>query len=363
MVKGSTVQEFSLTYNIREPDITEFLMNAEKARIYHHPAWLQCLYDAYGGKPFYVLLKERGKIQGISPFILFQKRSSKKKIISLPFTNYSDFILPDNINLKMILDYVVSQLGPVSEFDLRMLSDEPLEEFSNENDFLVHIIELKPTLDETYKSFGRRSIRRFIKKADENNLTFRLGDSEKDLKIFYDLEVKLRRDIGLPPAPYHFFRSIWSNLKKLNMIFLPIVSINGEPIAASLVLYYKDRIYFEYTGLSKVHKELYGNHKIHWEMIKLAQDEYNVKYVDLGRASINHTSLIFFKENWNAIPYKVFQKRYPSHVKGNLFSNFNRVSFPLLKNINKKLPSSLIKLEGRFIYKYLKMLLFCCLFP
>ncbi len=57
------------------------------------------------------------------------------------------------------------------------------------------------------------------------------------------------------------------------MIFLPIVYVDDEPIAASLVLHYKDRIYFEYTGLNKKHKELYGNHKIHWEMIKLAQNE------------------------------------------------------------------------------------------
>ncbi len=51
---------------------------------------------------------------------------------------------------------------------------KPLDRFSNSNEFLVHIIELKPTLEETYKSFGRRSIRRFIKKAEENNLTFQI---------------------------------------------------------------------------------------------------------------------------------------------------------------------------------------------
>ena len=221
---------------------------------------------------------------------------------------------------------------------------------------------MSSSLENTYTSFGRRSIRRFIRKAEENNLSFRLGNSEKDLKIFYDLEVKLRRDIGLPPAPYNFFYSIWSNLKKSSMVFLPIVSVDKEPIAASLVLYYKDRIYFEYTGLSKKHKKLYGNHKIHWEMIKLAQKEYNIKYVDLGRVSINHASLIFFKENWNAIPFKVFHKRFPSQIKESLFSKLFEGALPIVKNINKRLPLSLLKLEGRYIYKYLKLLLFFCFF-
>ena len=263
------MQEFKLA-NINEPSITKFLMNNESARIYHHPAWLQSLCDAYGGEPFYVLITENETITGLAPFIIFQKGSSKK-VVSLPFTNYCDYILPDNIAFNKVHDFIGSQFGTISEFDLRVLGDEHLDGFSHTNDYLVHIIELKPTLEETYKSFGRRSIRRFIKKAEENNLTFHLGETEEDLKIFYELEVKLRRDIGLPPAPYDFFYSIWSNLKKQDMIFLPIVFAGDEPIAASLVLYYKDRIYFEYTGLSKEHKEFYGNHKIHWEMIKLAQ--------------------------------------------------------------------------------------------
>lgn len=357
------MKEFQLTKNINQPSIIKFLMSDDRARIYHHPAWLQGLCDAYGGKPFYVLLKEEDELQGVAPFILFKKGKSKKKIISLPFTNYCDYILPENINDGMVLDYINSQLGPISEFDLRGLSDKRIEEFSNNNDFLIHIIELSSSLEDTYTSFGRRSIRRFIRKAEENNLSFRLGNSEEDLKIFYDLEVKLRRNIGLPPAPYKFFHSIWSNLKNSNMVFLPIVSIDDNPIASSLVLHYKDRIYFEYTGLSKKHKKLYGNHKIHWEMIKLAQKDYNTKYVDLGRVSINHASLIFFKENWRASAFKVFHKRYPSQANGGLFRRINETLFPLVKNINKILPIPLLKLEGRCIYKYLKIILFCYLFP
>ena len=362
MLRGREVQQFKLTNSINEPGITEFLDSDARARIYHHPLWLQSLCDAYGGEPFYLLIKEDEIIQGLAPFILFQKGSSKK-VISLPFTNYCDYILPDNVELHTALDNISSQLGPISEFDMRVLSDKPLDQFSYSNDFLVHIIELQPTPEETFKSFGRRSIRRFIKRAEENNLTFRLGNSEEDLKIFYELEVKLRRDIGLPPAPYNFFYCIWSNLKKQEMIFLPIVFAGEEPIAASLVLHYKERIYFEYTGLSKERKDLYGNHKIHWDMIKLAQNDYDVKYVDLGRVSINHTSLIFFKENWGAKPFKVYHKRYPSQKKESLFNMFVESSLPVLKYINKKLPVPLIKLEGRYIYKYLKTFLFCCLFP
>ena len=363
--KKITTGTLTLTGNINDPEIIEFLMNSNQAEIYHLPAWIKSLCDSYGGDPYYVLCNnnETGKIEGIAPFILFNgKSATKKKIISLPFTNYCDFILPAHIKTENILEIINSRFGSILEFDFRNLSEEPLTGFSNTTDFLVHVINLKPTLDETYNSFGKRSIRRFIRKADENGLTFRLGESDDDFRIFYDLEVKLRKSIGLPPAPYKFFYSIWSNLRKQNLIYLPIVSFKDEPVAASMVLHFKDRIYFEYTGLSKKYKNLYGNHKLHWDMIKIAQGELGVKYVELGRVSVEHKDLIFFKENWGAVPYKVFHKRFPSQTEKNFVARIDKITYPLIKEINKKLPRLLLELEGRAIYRYLKILLICGLF-
>lgn len=353
--------KISLTDNINNPYIIGFLMNDKRAGIYHHPAWIKSLSCSYGGKAFYLLMtnKDTNKIEGIAPFILFNQESeTKKKIISLPFTNYCDFILPDNYDIQILFNQIESTFGKICEYDLRMLDETPLEGFSNSNEYLVHIIEMKPTLEETYNSFGKRSIRRFIKKADENKLSFRLGETEEDFKIFYDLEVKLRKSIGLPPAPFYFFHNIWTYLKNDNMIFLPIVSINDKPIAASLVLVFKDRIYFEYTGLDKKYKDLYGNHKLHWEMIKIAHENYNVKYVELGRVSIEHRDLIFFKENWNAKPFKIYHKRSLSHYDNNFLARMKEIVYPSLVKINKKLPANLLKIEGRLMYKYLKIFLF-----
>jgi len=339
-------------------------MKDDRARIYHHPAWISSLSNSYGGRPFYVLLVDNrtGQIEGVAPFILFNNKSkTKKKIISLPFTNYCDFILPENYDVKTILNYIEQQIGHISIFDLRNLDQKIIEGFSNSCNFLLHVIELKPTLEETYKSFGRRSIRRFIKKAEENNLAFRLGETEDDFQIFYNLEVNLRKSIGLPPAPYYFFHNIWSNLKKENLVFLPIVSSNDIPITASLVLHFKDRIYFEYTGMSKKHKNLYGNHKIHWEMIKFAQNELGSKYVELGRVSNDHKDLIFFKENWNAAAFNVYHKRCPVSPNQNPLAGFRKITYNIFRNINKKLPKKILELEGRAMYKYLKYLFFFCL--
>jgi hypothetical protein len=352
-----TIKRFRLTDHINDPSISDFLMNDERARIYHHPAWIKSLCDAYGGTPYYVIStdSETEKMNGLFPFILFNNRSGKKKIISLPYTNYCDNLLHGIYDTNYIIKLIEKQLGTISSYDFRNLNEEPVEGFSNNSDFLVHVIELKPTLDETYKSFGKRSIRRFIKKAEEKKLTFRLGETDEDFKLFYQLEVKLRKSIGLPPAPVEFFYSIWTNLKKQNLIFLPIVSFDNEPVAASMVLHYKDRIYFEYTGLSKKHKNLYGNHMLHWEMIKIAHND-GVRFVELGRVDKDNKDLIFFKENWGALPFKIYHRRSPSQKK-NFLARIKNFTYPSFVKINKHLPAALLKLEGRMLYKYLKLLL------
>lgn len=353
--------QFTLTDNLDDDRIMPFLLKDERATIYHHPAWIKSICNTYNFKPFYLLLenKNNNEIEGIAPFVLDNRKpKAKKKIISLPFTNYCDFILPDNVDIKFLLCEINLQLGFAANCYMRTLNKEQLKDFSYSSEYLTHIIELKPTSEETYKSFGRRSIRRFIRKAEENNLYFRLGVSEKDLKIFYDLEVKLRKSIGLPPAPYNFFYNIWQQLRVHNLVLLPIVEFNSEPIAASIVLHFKNRISFEYTGLSKKHKYLYGNHKLHWEMIKFAHSSLGVTSVDLGRTAIGHQNLIFFKENWNAKPYNIYHNKYISD--SDLFNNkkIKKLIYPIFKVINKHLPSKLLELEGKLLYKYLSVFVF-----
>ncbi|MCJ7648836.1 MAG: GNAT family N-acetyltransferase [Candidatus Lokiarchaeota archaeon] len=359
------MMNFTITNNLDDPRIVDFLIKDERATIYHHPAWLKALGSSYNFSPYYLLVlnNETNEIKGIAPFVMDNPKSNnKKKIISLPFTNYCNFILPENIDLNLILKEIESEFGYISEYDFRNLDDEIIPGFSNSNVYLVHTIELKPTVEETYKSFGRRSIRRFIKKAEENNLSFRFGETEEDLKIFYHLEVKLRKNIGLPPAPYRFFYNIWKYLKEQGLIYLPIVEYNSKAIAASLVLHFKDQIYFEYTGISKIHKNLYGNHKLHWEMIKIAQSELGVTLVGLGRTAIDNKQLIFFKEHWNAKPHNVYHKKSPpiSDSIGN--SKILKYIYPIYKTINRHLPEKVLELEGKLLYKYLRIIVFCVLF-
>jgi hypothetical protein len=345
------MKQYSVLYDLDDPRIITFLLSDERATIYHHPAWLKAISKTYNYLPFYLLLRdeESNSIVGLHPFVIKQNSIKKSLIVSLPSTTHCDPLFPENFNLNDVVRELNSHFKAYSSYVFRYKKGPHSEGFSNNSNYIVHIIELLPTLDETYNSFGKRSIRRFIKKADENNLQFRLGSSEIDLKIFYQLEIKLRKSIGLPPAPYKFFFNIWNELNKHNLIFLPIVEYQGKPIASSLVLKFRNIISIEYTGLDKNYLDLYPNHKLHWEIIKIAHASEGIKFVDMGRTAIDQKNLVYFKEKWNASPHKLLQLEFPPARKKSIKNGF---AIKVLKIINENLPEKILELEGKLFFKF-----------
>ncbi len=346
------MMNFTITENLDDPRIIPFLLNDNRATIYHHPAWLKALVLTYGFKPYYLILEnpDDNSIIGLMPFILKNNIKRKKRIVSLPFTTHCDLLLPENISLRKIFDFLSNQLSEIDSIDLRFTNGIIPSSFSISQEYLLHKIKLGPTIDETFESFGRRSIRRNIRKAEDNSLKIRFGESIIDLKIFYELEKKTRKKIGLPPAPFNFFWEIWKNLKIYNLILLPIIEYNSIPVASSIVLKFKDTFYFEYTGIDKKYINLYPNHMLHWEVIKIAQTEYGAKYIDMGRTGVDQQSLIYFKEKWNAKASPLFRACFPA-IRNN---NFKRSSFyNSLKNLNKLMPDKILDIEGRILFKYI----------
>ena len=157
---------FIITENLNDPRIITFLLNDERASIYHHPAWLKALSEIYNYPAFYMILKnpQTNETAGIFPFVVKERFGKNKKIISLPSTTHCDPLLPDNFDFNIIIKELKDYFGKdLTDFDFKFKSSPSIQNFIATSDYFVHIIELCPTLEETFNSFGRRSIRRFIK--------------------------------------------------------------------------------------------------------------------------------------------------------------------------------------------------------
>lgn len=326
-------------------------MSNDKASIYHHPAWLKAISQSYNYPLNYLVLENpiSKEISGYLPFLVKGGTQATRKKLCLPSTTYTDPLFPKEFDCNLIISELKKFFGERLKINFKFRANPNIKNFSISSDYYNHVIELGKTIDDTYKALGRRSIRRYIKKAEEYKLNLRFGNSESDLHIFYQLETKLRKSLGFPSAPFNFFKSIWSSLRQSNMIMMPIIEHNSIPIAASLVLHFKDTFYFEYTALDKKYINLYPNHKLHWEIIKLAQSDYNAKFIDMGRTDITQESLVFFKEKWNAKRIPIYNYQYPAESRTNYR---NGILFNVLKSCNKHLPKKILELEGKLLFKY-----------
>ncbi len=289
---------------------------------------------------YLLLFNDKNTIIGLIPFVI-----QKNVFYSLPFTTHCEPLIPEGVTIDHLTKEIKKIIPDINGFRFRFREDKILHHHNFESNYLNHLIFLSDNIEEVSKSLGRRTIRRFIKKSYQSGFKLRMGTNNKDLEIFYELECRLRKSIGLPPAPLEFFLSLWDNLYHRNLLLLPIVEKNNKPIAGFLILRFKDTICFEFTAIDKKYINWYPNHYLHWEVIKLAHSEFNTRIIDLGRTDKNQSGLVFFKENWNAKATNIIEYCYPRKKKFK-----EGIHYRIFKFLNKHLPLDVLKLEGRLLF-------------
>ena len=332
----------------------EFVLKHPDGIIYHHSLWGKVISETYGYEPFYIAFENKGtrQFEGIVPLMLVKSRLTGQRMISLPLTSYCPPLFPEQ-ELKNIIQFIKNKHSSLDYIEFKYLT-KMKDDFSNLSEqslFTTHVLSLNSDLDELLKSFHNSSVRRRIKKAEKNNLKFRIGENEEDLKAFYKLEVKVRKKHGLPPQPYSFFKNMWRYLKPKNYMFLPLVEYNDKIVAATIMLKYKDTFYYEYSASDSNFLNLGPNQKLIWEIIKIAHQQ-GAKKFDFGRSSLTNKSLIEFKKRWGTREQLLHYYYFPK-VNKIYTDNSDKILHKLVSFTNRHLPLHLLKLEGKLIYHHL----------
>jgi len=280
-----------------------------------------------------------GELTGILPLAKVKNFFSGSKLVSFPLATHCEPLVGEEL-IEKIYNRVNSNLKKNNFIEFRSLNYFcTIEGSFLDEDYLIHILELEESADKTFQKFHGTSVRASIRRADKKDLSFEIINNTIGLKAFYSLYTDLRTRIGLPSLPYKFFNSIYANLIKDNRILIPIVKYENHIVTQYL-------FYIRLSDNSRLN--LYPNHKLFWEIIKLAIKD-KAKFVDFGRTEVNNNSLIKFKEKWNTKRRQLKYWRLGSN-SGKMSLTGKKKSF--LLTINKHLPKSLLKLQGRILYKY-----------
>lgn len=330
----------------------EFVMRHPYGTVFHSSAWGEVLESTYGYTPFYLALEggSNSGFDGVVPFFLVQHRLTGNMLVSLPLTSYCKMLIPER-DFENVIDFARNQISRkasvlIKFYDVNRFKSEM---FEKNVDYVTHILSIDLDLDMTYRKFHDTSIRQKIKRAENNGLTLRIGESEQDLKSFYKLYLGIRKKHGLPPHTYKFFLNMWKILRPKNLMTVPLVMYGKDVVAAAIVLKSKNTHHLEYSASDQDRLNLFPNHKLIWNCIQIAH-RAGSSYFDFGRSSVTNKSLISFKERWGAVKHELPYCYYPKGTKSTMEHGS---AFGILKSINKKLPHFLLRIEGYIVYQFI----------
>jgi hypothetical protein len=208
---------------------------------------------------------------------------------------------------------------------------------------------LKNPLETIKESFHKSSVQRAINKSLRSNLELSVARSLDDIKSFYQLYFQMRKDNGLLPQPYKFFKTMWELLSEKNQIDILFACHHKKIISTILLVKYKDTVVYEYGASIPEMMNLRPSQFLLWHGIKNSKEQ-GFKSFDFGRVTNDNENLIQFKIRWGtervALPYYYYPKLVGvSHFRQNTF--LKKIMYYTVKST----PESVCKYLGNSLYR------------
>ncbi len=301
----------------------EFVLNHKFGSIYHLSAWSEILKASFGYKPYYVISEENKQIKAAIPLMLVKSWLTGKRLVSLPRLPYCDPLVSSEDELQKLLNYIyqivddckIQYVEIKTQLNDQFFKDDQIKRYKH---FRNHILSLEIERDELWKSFDRTCVKQRITRAQKNNVKFRFGETDEDLKIFYSLHKMTAAKQKIPVRPFNYFYNIWQRLRKKNLLLLLIAEVNGKAGAANISFKFKNTLYYEFLGLNYDLIQHSPGHLLIWEAIQIACD-CHLQSFDFGLTPPGNPGLADFKRRWGAKESELSYFYYPD-VKG--YKNF-----------------------------------------
>ena len=337
-----------------------FVENHPYGWICHLSGWKQVLEKSFSHmKGYYPVLLDETTLQIKAAMPVFAVKSwlTGKRLVSIPFATLCDPLIASSEEMHQLFDAVLNLFNKIGAnyLEIRTLSSSHLiqnDQMGSSLFYKHHYLFLDNEPELLKKKFHRSCVRQRISRAYESKLTLKTGDHASDLDTFYQLHIKTRMRLSLPPQPYAFFKSLWETFSPSKKLSLLIAEKDGTALASLILFKFRDRVSAEFAASDETYRDLSPNHFLFWEAIKSAY-EGGYKIFDFGRTSPDNKSLMDFKRHWGTTLIDLPQYYYPRHAAEKLANVEESLSYKLVKKLCEKVPDFALKQIGNLCYKHL----------
>jgi GNAT acetyltransferase-like protein len=336
---------------LQDPRWLEFLSRHPAASVFHTPEWLRALQCTYGYKPLVLTTCPPGT--ALSNGVVFCEIHSwltGVRLVSLPFSDHCEPLADSCEELRLLLRSVIERAATSSwkYVEIRPVSaGVDRTGFEPGDQYWLHTLDLSGSCDEIFKGFHKDCVRRRIRHAERQPLTYEEGRSESLLCRFYQLLLLTRRRHYLPPQPLAWFRNLLACLG--DMLKIRMLSIHGAPIASIVTIRYRDCMTYKYGCSDPAFNNLGGVALLFWRAVQEAKAA-GLRTFDMGRSDLDNHSLVLFKDRWRATRIPLTYGRYPTGEARVQASGWKGL---VMKRMFQRLPDSLLIASGKLLYRHM----------
>jgi CelD/BcsL family acetyltransferase involved in cellulose biosynthesis len=285
-----------------DPRWTALLDAAPQAVVFHHPAWLRLLQDAYR-HPISALglVGPDGALVAGLPYARVSSRLTGRRLVALPFSDLCPPVLhgaaPPGVGRALAeeLDALRRGLGVGLEVRARTAAWAPGLPGTR---FHHHLLPLEGGVDAVQGRFRKPQVLRGVRRALREGLRVERRTDRAALEAFYRLHLRTRRRQGLPTQPRRFVLGL-EGLFAARLGFVLVVHREGRPLAAAVFLAFHDVLTYKYGASDPRCLGARPNNLLFMEAIRLGC-ETGMHALDFGRTDWGHESLRAFKLAWGA---------------------------------------------------------------
>jgi hypothetical protein len=344
-----TIDKIQPTNPLQHSDWDALATSLPNFSFFYSAAWAKVLVETYGYTPNYFAAKKTNDIHSLLPLMEVDSWLTGRRGIALPFTDDCEPLCSDGDSFKNLFQNAI-EFGKMRGWKYLECRGgrKFFERVPASLSFYGHSLELASNKNQQFDRLGS-SVRRAIRKAENDGVTVEISQSLKAMKVFYHLHCKTRKKHGLPPQPFFFFSNIYKHILAQNSGIVVVASWQKMPIAASVFFHLGDRAIYKFGASDKKFQHLRGSNLAMWEAIQLYLQK-GVKKLHLGRTSMANEGLRRFKLGWGAseeiIEYFKYDFRGKNFVTGNdeVFGWHNRVF--------QSLPGFVSWLTGKALYRH-----------
>jgi hypothetical protein len=331
------------------PEWSSLLASMEGYSFFHSSQWAKVLSGSYRYRPVYFVSFEKDRPVALIPFMDVKSLLTGHRGVSLPFTDFCEPLLSCNSDFHDIFKQIVAygKEAGWSTLELRGGADL-LGDALPYATYLSHFLDLSPDEDYCFSRF-KDSTRRNIRKALAGEIEIKILNSLESIREFYRLNCLTRKRHGLPPQPYHFFKSLHDEIISENCGLVVMAYHKDTAIAGAVYFHLGDKAIYKYGASDRKYQLLRANNLVMWGAIKWYCNN-GYKGLSFGRTERNNPGLRRFKSSWGTREQMIHYYKYD--VKRDAFLRARGKGPPFYVEIFKKTPVPLLKMIGSLLYRH-----------